>query len=121
MRSAILIFLFALSHSLTSLLVKIGLKSFGEINMEQLKQPLSLLFSLASDPFILAGWILIIVNLFLYYLIISRAKLTYAFLAPRSLAYILVILFSCFILKEVITIKTLLGIAVILIGIYLIS
>ena len=105
MRTAIFIFLFALTHSLTSLYVKIGLNNFGEITMEQLKRPLSLLLALASNPFILAGWILVLVSPILYYLIISRVKLSYAFLAPRSLAYILVILFSWVFLKEIITIK----------------
>lgn len=110
-----------MSHSLTSLFVKIGLRNFGEINMEQLKHPISLLLSLISNPFIAVGWILILVSLFLYYLIISRIKLSYAFLAPRSLAYILVILFSWIFLKEIITIKAFWGVIIILLGIYLIS
>lgn len=121
MRTIVLIILFSLTHSLTSLFVKIGLRTFGEINIDHFRHPLFLLLSLASNPFIAMGWVLILASLLLYYLIIARTKLSFAFLAPRSLAYILVILFSWAFLKEIITIRAIFGIITILIGIYLIS
>jgi|GEM_PF-2654867 len=121
MRSYVLIFLFSLTHALISLLIKIGLGKIGKIEIEQIKHFPTLAQALVTNPFILSGFVLIAVSLFLYYLIVSRTKLSYAFLATRSLAYILVILFSWIILKEVITVKALLGIIIILTGIYLIS
>jgi len=121
MRSFILITLFSLTHALTSLAIKIGLGEIGKINIEQIKHLPSLALILITNPFIVAGLILSVIAFFLYYLILSQAKLSISFLASRSLAYILVVFFSWFFLKEIITIKALSGIIIILVGIYLIS
>lgn len=116
-----MITLFSLAHALISLFIKIGLGSIGKINIEQIKHLPTLMRTLVSNPFILLGFILVAISLFLYYLIVSRTKLSFAFLATRSLAYIFVIIFSWVFLGEIITLKTFLGIITILIGIYLIS
>ncbi len=107
-----------MAHALTSLVMKIGLREIGKITFDQLP---SLTPALITNPYIATGLILIMISMVLYYLILSRTKLSYAFLATRSLAYILVIFFSLVFLKEIIAIKTLAGIIIILIGIYLIS
>ena len=121
MRTFVFVTLCSLTHALTSLVMKMGMERFGKITIDHVRHPFSLVLNLMSEPFILLGLVLIFISLFLYYLIVSRTRLSFAFLATRSLAYILVILFSWVFLKEVLTLKAFLGIAIILVGIYLIS
>jgi len=109
----------AISMSAAQLLLKKGLIAVGQYPQE-LSQLIPFFVKACTNPFVILSIFFTAVTAFAWILAASRAPLSliYPFMA---LSYILVALFSLIIFKEDISLLRWTGIAVICIGIFLVS
>ncbi len=92
---------------------KIGLNQAGGISLANM-------FKVLFSPLIIAGLILFIIATGLWFVILSKADLSYAY-PLQSTAYVLGMLAAWLIFKEVIPVTRWLGVAVIIVGVYIVS
>ncbi|MDI6736418.1 MAG: EamA family transporter [bacterium] len=84
-------------------------------------QPIPLeLIRIFSTPRVIVGFLLFIVSALLWLRILQNADLSYAY-PMLSLAYVIIVLSSKFILKEHVPLTRWIGVGIICIGIFLIS
>jgi drug/metabolite transporter (DMT)-like permease len=101
------------------LLLKIGMLRMGKfsLNISTIVQQYTRIF---LNPFVIAGIIGFILSMLIWLYVLSRLELSiaYPFLA---LNYVLILFASHFLLKETITPTKIVGVAVIIAGVFLIS
>ncbi|MCK4428329.1 MAG: EamA family transporter [candidate division Zixibacteria bacterium] len=119
MRSVILILGCVVVNSFGQLFLKKGMTSIGKIGFE-LGQLVPTLTSAFGNFFVLLGFFLYGVSALLWMIVLSRVDLSFAY-PFVSLSYVMVILFSCFLLKENLPWIRIVGVLVICSGVYLVS
>jgi drug/metabolite transporter (DMT)-like permease len=81
---------------------------------------ISFIFQVATNIFIMSGLIIFAAGFFLWVAVLSKIQVSIA--APlMSISYILITIFAYFFLKEPLTLSKILGILIIILGIYLIT
>lgn len=95
------------------ILWKLGLKQVGGFNLANAAK---VIFS----PLILAGLVLFVIATGLWFAVLSKADLSYAY-PLQSTAYILGMLAAWLIFREVIPVTRWIGTGVILIGVYIVA
>lgn len=100
--------------------LKTGMRQIGEIESLPLSLIPSLAFKMGANTFVIIGLSLYVVGTFFWLVLLSRLDLS--FLYPfGALQYLFIFLISYFIFGEDIKLARVVGVAIILIGIYLIS
>lgn len=100
---------------------KKGLKIIGELKIAGFHDLGIIILKLIQNKFIIIGVFIAAISAFLWLTIISKLELTTAFPITGGIFYILLFLFSWIFLGETITLTKILGVGVIIFGIYLIS
>ena len=117
---AFFLLLIAISMSTTGeLLLKTGMNQVGVLHFS-LDQFVPTLIRAFTNPFVLAGFVLIFGGSIFWLAVISRVDLSWAY-PMLSLGYILVVLLSWWFLNEAITPLRLIGVGVICVGVFLVS
>lgn len=102
----------------SQILWKIGMGQVGSINSAG--QLVYTLFRIASNPYIIAGTILAIVNMVLWLGAISTLNISYLY-PFGSISYLALTALAYFLLKEDITLYQWIGICIIVTGCFLIN
>jgi len=102
------------------LLLKLGMRNVGGFSLEAITQDPLVALRIVFNPFIFVGLVLYVVNVFLWFDVISRADLSYVY-PFLSLSYAAVVIASWLILGEQMSWLRLLGVGVVTVGVYLIS
>jgi drug/metabolite transporter (DMT)-like permease len=119
MKSVILILGCVVVNSFGQLFLKKGMTSIGKIGLE-FGQLVPALFSAFGNLFVLLGFLLYGISAILWMVVLSRVDLSLAY-PFVSLGYVMVILFSWFLLRENLPWIRIVGVLVICIGVYLVS
>lgn len=99
------------------LLMKRGMMSFGTFPVSQL---LANVIPMFLNPWVFIGFVCFGLSSVFWLVVLSRMELSLVY-PMVSVAYVLVALFSFFVFKENVTLIRWLGIAVIIVGVFLIS
>ena len=117
----ILLIIIVASLTITSqIFLKKGLRMIGGVRASNMQEIFSTILRFLQNKFIILGVCVAAVTAFLWLAVISKIELTTAFPISGGIFYILLFLFSWFFLGETITLAKILGVAVIISGIYLI-
>ena len=92
---------------------KIGLAREGGLSLDNM-------IRVALSPFILAGLALYVVATVIWFIVLSRAELSYAY-PLQSMAYIIGVIAAWLIFKEVVPLTRWIGVLVIIAGVILVS
>lgn len=114
----IILLVSVLSTVAAQLCLKKGVLALGNLNLS-LNSFLSLAARIFQNTWLLAGLFLYGISFFLWLFVISKIKLNTAYPVATSLNFSLVVIFSWFFLKEQMVPVQVLGIAVIIFGIFL--
>jgi len=117
-KNLILITTVALFTIISQVFFKKGLKTIGEIKLTGL-HGLGII-KLLQNKFIVIGILFAIIGALFWLMVISKLNLTVAFPVNSGIFFILLFLISWIFLGESITFIKIIGIAIILLGIYLI-
>jgi multidrug transporter EmrE-like cation transporter len=101
-----------------NLLIKIGMKQVGELSLDHIG---GLIKSLIFNPMLAGGMVSYIVSLGFYMVLLKRVNLSIAYPLYVGCQLIILTILSVLVLKESVTITHIIGSAVILLGIALIS
>ena len=100
------------------LFLKAGMNKIGAISLDQL------LFSFAkifSTPFVLLGLLSYVSSVAMYMVVLSKVDVSYAYPLMMGVGYILIVLFSWQIFAEPFSSFKWMGIALILVGVFLLG
>ena len=100
------------------ILWKIGMEQVGSVNSTG--QLLHTLFKMATNPYIIGGMALAVVNMVLWLGAISTLNVSYLY-PFGSISYLVLTALAYFILKESITPYQLIGICIIVVGCFLVN
>lgn len=120
MRVFILLAINILSIVAAQLLLKIGMRNAGGFALDDVTRDPTTLIRVFLNPFIFAGMLFYVVNVFLWFDIISKANLSYVY-PFLSLAYAAVVLASAVVLGEQLTWQRLIGVTIITAGVFVVS
>jgi drug/metabolite transporter (DMT)-like permease len=101
------------------LLLKTGMNRVGVLHLT-LDQIVPSLFRTFTNPFVLTGFVLIFGGSIFWLAVISRVELSWAY-PMLSLGYALVVLLSWLFLNESLTALRLIGVAIICLGVFVVS
>ena len=102
------------------ILLKLGMRNSGGFALDSIsRDPLSLV-RILLNPFVFVGMALYVVNVFLWFDVITKANLSYVY-PFLSLAYAAVVIASALVLGEQFSWQRLIGVAVIIGGVYIVS
>src|SRR3989344_6603157 len=118
-KNIILITIVMLLTITSQMFLKKALKIIGELRVSSLNDLGSVILKLIQNKFIIAGVLIIACGAFLWLMIISRLDLTTAFPIAGGIFYILLFLSSWVFLGEVITLSKIIGVVVILAGMFM--
>lgn len=119
-KSLALIFVSVLIGVFGQLSLKTGMTQVGRIDAEALSQPVQLLLRIFTTPIILAGIALYIVGTLIWLVVLSRLDLSFAYPLVAT-TYVFTPLLAHLLLKEPIPAMRWVGIALILIGVYIVA
>ncbi len=102
------------------LLLKLGMRSSGGFALEDISRDPTVLIRVFLNPYIFIGMTFYAINVFLWFDIISKANLSYVY-PFLSLSYAAVVIASAFILGEQLTVQRVVGVAIITVGVYILS
>ncbi len=120
-KNIILITIVMLLTVTSQTLLKKGVKIIGELKINSLHDLGVIILKLIQNEFIILGICIMAITAFLWLTVISKFELTTVFPISGGIFYILLFLFSWFFLGETMTLAKILGVAVIISGIYIIS
>ena len=119
-KTFVVIFLATLSAAVGETLISYAMKKNGQVDLKELSQWLSLIFSVVRNPYIFAGVILLGIFFFLYLAALSWADLSFV-LPLTALSYVFVALLAKFLLREDVSWYRWAGTMVIIVGITLVA
>jgi multidrug transporter EmrE-like cation transporter len=102
------------------LLLKNGMQQVGYVGTKQLARPSKLLVEIGKTPLIWLGLALFVVSAAVWLIVLSRAPLSFAY-PFAGLTYVLITLFSRFVLREHVAFPRWAGILLIVAGIVLVA
>ncbi|MBU2473000.1 MAG: hypothetical protein ABIJ83_04650 [Patescibacteria group bacterium] len=118
-KNLILITIVASLTIISQVFLKKGLKTIGEFKLAGLHD-FGIIIKLLQNKFIVIGILIAIIGALFWLTVISKLDLTIAFPISSGIFFILLFLMSWIFLGESITFIKITGIAIILLGIYLI-
>ena len=102
------------------ILLKLGMRNSGGFALDSVgRDPLSLI-RILLNPFVFVGMLLYVINVFLWFDIITKSNLSYVY-PFLSLAYAAVVIASAIFLGEPFSWQRLIGVGVIIAGVYVVS
>jgi multidrug transporter EmrE-like cation transporter len=117
---AFFLLLIAISMSTTGeLMLKTGMNRVGVLHLT-VDQFIPTLIRAFTNPFVLVGFALIFGGSIFWLAVISRVELSWAY-PMLSLGYVLVVLLSWLFLNESVTPLRLIGVAIICLGVFVVS
>lgn len=118
-KNLILITIVASFTIISQVFLKKGLKTIGEFKLTGLHD-LSIIIKLLQNKFIIVGIFIAIIGALFWLMVISKLDLTIAFPVSGGIFFILLFITSWVFLGESITFIKIIGIVIIMLGIYLI-
>ncbi len=100
------------------LFLKAGMNKIGAISVDQLVVSFSRIF---TTPFVILGLFSYVSSVALYMVVLSKVNISYAYPLMMGLGYVLIVLFSWQIFSEPFSTFKWMGIALILIGVFLLG
>jgi len=100
------------------LFLKAGMNKIGAISLNQLLFSFSKIF---STPFVLLGLLSYVSSVAMYMVVLSRVNISYAYPLMMGAGYVLIVLFSWQIFGESFSSFKWMGIALILVGVFLLG
>jgi len=119
-KNIILITIVALLTVSSQIFFKKGLKTNGELRLNNFYDFGMNAIKLLQNKFIIIGIFIAVISAFLWLAIISKLDLTIAFPVSSGIFFILLFLTSWVFIGESITLIKIIGVAIIILGIYLI-
>lgn len=119
MNTLVLILLSVLINTAAQLLLKQGMNKIGYFGFT-MANLWPILTKIAFNPYIIGGMVCYVASVFVWLLVLSRVPVSYAY-PMVSLGYITTCLAAVLLFNEVLTIPRVLGIFVIIAGVYLVS
>jgi len=113
----LIILLTTLFGAFGQILIKIGMNNIGEVELKDVFG--KKLFSILINPYILSGSILFFLSMLLWLFVLSKADLNFSY-PFLSMGFILVMILSFLLLKESIPITRIVGIIIVLVGLFII-
>src|SRR5438046_5895340 len=102
------------------ILLKLGMRNSGGFALDTVgHDPLSLI-RILLNPFVFVGMLLYVINVFLWFDVLTKSNLSYIY-PFLSLAYAAVVIASSLFLGEAFSWQRLLGVGVIIAGVYIVS
>lgn len=114
-----LILLAVVINTAAQILLKQGMNTIGYFNFN-VADISSILLKVAFNPFIIGGMFCYVASVLVWLLVLSRVPVSYAY-PMVSLAYITTTIAAVIFFNETLTITRILGIFIIIAGVYLIS
>jgi len=119
MNSILVLYIAVIIASIGQVIIKAGLNRIGELTL--VKNNLIMLFlKLFSNPVVLIGLLFYGISAFLWLVGLSKTNLSKAY-PLMSLSYVIVFFFSWLIFRENISILKIIALAIICLGIFLLS
>ena len=119
-KTFVVVFLATLSAAVGETLISYAMKKNGQVDLTELSQWLTLIFSVVRNPYIFIGVILLGIFFFLYLAALSWADLSFV-LPLTALSYVFVAILAKVFLKEDVSWYRWAGTLVIIIGIALVA
>ena len=101
--------------------IKLKLNQLGAVKFDSVKIVVSYFMELMKSPLTMSGIVFFVISPFLFGVSLSRMDIVTAYPAQIGLNFILVIILALLFLGESLTAYKMIGMALILIGIYLIN
>ena len=120
MRVFILLGINIVSIVAAQLLLKIGMRDSGGFALDSIKSDPTVLIRVFLNPYIFIGMLCYVINVFLWFDIVSKENLSYVY-PFLSLAYAAVVIASAIVLGEHLSWQRLVGVGVIMAGVYIVS
>ena len=120
MRIFVLLAINIVSSVAAQLLLKIGMRRSGGFALGKIRRDPTVLIRIFLNLFVFVGMLCYVMNVFLWFDVISTANLSYVY-PFRSLAHTAVVLASAVVLREKLTWRWLVGVAIITAGVYVVS
>lgn len=120
MRIFILLAINIASSVTGQLLLKLGMRNAGGFALETIQRDPLVVLRIVFNPFVFVGLVLYVINVFLWFDIISKADLSYVY-PFLSMSYAAVVLASWLILGESLTWQRIVGVAIITVGVWIVS
>src|SRR5919204_2899030 len=102
------------------LLLKLGMRNAGGFALETIQRDPLVLIRIVLNPFVLIGLILYVINVFLWFDIISKSDLSYVY-PFLSMSYAAVVFASWLLLGETLTWQRVVGVMIITAGVWIVS
>jgi uncharacterized membrane protein len=120
MRVFIILGINIISTVAAQILLKLGMRNSGGFTLDNVtRDPLSLV-RILLNPYVFTGMTFYVVNVFLWFDVLSKANLSYVY-PFLSLAYAAVVIASSLILGEQLTWQRIIGVVIITVGVYVAS
>jgi drug/metabolite transporter (DMT)-like permease len=120
MRVFVLLGINIVSIVAAQLLLKIGMRSAGGFALDEISRDPTVLIRIFLNPYVFIGMLFYVVNVFLWFDIVSKENLSYVY-PFLSLAYAAVVLASAVVLGEQLSWQRLVGVGIIMAGVYIVS
>ncbi|MEP7200221.1 MAG: EamA family transporter [Chloroflexota bacterium] len=101
-------------------LLKLGMRNSGGFALDDIARDPTVLVRVFLNPFIFVGMTFYVINVFLWFDVLSRSDLSYVY-PFLSLGYAAVVIASALFLGEQLTWQRLIGVAIITVGVFIVS
>lgn len=101
-------------------LLKIGMKNIGKIDNVSLANIAALAWQMGTNVYVFSGLALFVIGTFIWLVLLSRLDLSFVY-PFGALQYVFIFLISYFLLGEQIKAGRIVGVGIILVGIYVIT
>lgn len=101
--------------------IKTGLQQIGDVKFSNISSVVSFIFEAVKNKFILLGLLLSAISAVLWIITLSKIDLSFGYPLASGLFFIVMIILSSIMLKEKISIMQLIGTAIILFGVVILS
>ena len=118
MSGTILIFSAVILNVCGHLFLKAGMNKIGAISIDQLVSNFPKIF---ATPFVILGLLSYVSSVAMYMVVLSKLNVSYAYPLMMGLGYVLIVLFSWQIFAEPFSFFKWIGIALILVGVFLLG
>ncbi len=120
LKTGVLAVLSVLIATAGQLLLRTGMERVGYVGAERLGKPLLLALQVAKTPHVVLGFVFFATSAIIWVIVLSRAPLSFAY-PFAGLTYVLITLFSRFVLKEHVATVRWIGIVMIALGVVMVG
>ncbi|MCA1553237.1 MAG: EamA family transporter [Chloroflexi bacterium] len=120
MRIFILLAINIISSVAGQLLLKLGMRNAGGFALDTIQRDPLVLIRILLNPFVFIGLVLYVVNVFLWFDIISKSDLSYVY-PFLSMSYAAVVFASWLVLGESLTWQRVVGVGIISVGVWIVA